>query len=208
MALIQEGKFTSDGNARDLDFGSEVLSIQMYNLTQYNSTANPGVLKRCNWSKSMPAASYFGVKNTNGAATDQSIYAAANGFSAFSEGAIFGAPVSGFTNANPGVITVSKNPADFGIAAGDTLVVGGIREAFDAAKPSLNGEYTVASVTATTITLAENTTGSRVYSSGGVVYDKSQPTENVGSRGISLGSAVVGANNDVWHYKVELVDAD
>lgn len=208
MALIQEGSFTSDGNARNLDFGSEVLSIEMHNLTQYNSSANPGVLKRCEWSKSMPAASYFGVKNTDGAATDESIYAAANGFTPLNEGAVFGAVISGFTNANPGVITVGQNPADFGISAGSTLVVGGIRETFDASKPSLNGEYTVASVTATTITLSDNTTNSRVYSSGGIAYGKAQPTENIGSEGLSLGSAVVGANNDVWYYKAKLVDAD
>jgi len=206
MAVV-EGYFTSDGNAYNLDLGSEVVSFEMHNLTQYNSTANPGVLKRAWWNKSMPAASYFGVVNTNAAATDESIYAAANGFTALDQGAVFGLTVSGFTNANPGVLTVNFDPSDLGIVAADILVVGQIAETYDATKTTLNGEFTVASTTATTITLVEDTTNYRVYSSSGIAYKKSSPTENVGIVGLTLGTAVVGANNDVWYYKAVLQDA-
>ena len=79
----------------------------------------------------------------------------------------FGAIVSGFTNANPGVITVDSTT---GITAGCVIKVEGIADDQTGTLP-LNGTYTVASVTATTITTATNTTvtGYSVWVSGGFV---------------------------------------
>lgn len=206
MTSIVTGTFTSDGNARILPFGSTVLYFEMHNLTQYASVANPGVLKRAWYESNMADGTYVGVKNTNAAATDESVTAAANGFTAINQGAKFGLTISGFTNANPGVITVSSDPAAYGVLAGDTIVIGNLVDVYNASKTTLNGSFTVASTTSTTIVLVEDTTNYRVYSQGGIAYISDEPTENVGVVGLQLGSAVCGANNDVWHYKAILAN--
>lgn len=204
MTTIMNGTFTSDGSARILSFGSSVLYFEMHNITQYASVANPGVLKRAWYESNMADGTYVGVKNTAAAATDESVTAAANGFTAINQGAKFGLAISGFTNANPGVITVTTNPETYGVLAGDTIVVGNLVDTYDALKTQLIGEFTVASTTATTIVLVEDTTNYRIYSQGGIAYIKGDPIDNIGVRGIELGSAVCGALNDVIHYKAIL----
>jgi hypothetical protein len=97
------------------------------------------------------------------------------------------------------VITVNDTAA-FGFAAGDTITVSGIADDNSAAN-SLNGEFTIASITATTITLSENTTAYSVYVSGGRVVRKTDANgdavaqENVAIRGVTLGTGAVGANS-------------
>ena len=67
----------------------------------------------------------------------------------------------------------------------------------------MNGEFVIASLTATTITTATNTsvTGYSVYVSGGTVSRVSDtngaaiPTENFAIRGLTLGTSAVGANS-------------
>ncbi len=66
---------------------------------------------------------------------------------------------------------------------------------------SLNGTFTIASLTDTTITLVESTVGLAVFVSGGVVTRISDvdgfpiPTENFAILGITLGTAVVGPDD-------------
>lgn len=207
MANIVTGSYTSDGNARILQFGANVKYFELLNYTAFDSTATPGDVKRAWFEENMAAGSYMAVKNTDGAATDESIKGAADGFTLVDQGAKFGLNVSAFTNANPGVITVGSSAEDFGVVAGDTIVVAGIRETYDASKTTLNGEFTVASVSGTGITLVEDTSNYRVYSSGGLVYRKSAPTENVGKQGIQIGTDVVGDASDVVHYMAVIEDA-
>lgn len=103
---------------------------------------------------------------------DQTVYSSSNGISllGFAPGAEaqYGAVVSGFTNANPGVITVDSTS---GISAGCVIRVEAVADDQTGTASSLNGVYTVASVTATTITTTTNTsvTGYSVYVSGGFV---------------------------------------
>lgn len=97
-----------------------------------------------------------------------------------SEQGQYGATISGFTNANPGVLTVNSTiPTQ--IMAGDIIRVAAVADS--QVGPTLNGDYYVASVTGTTITLGTapaglwtqttlsslNTTSSGVYISGGFV---------------------------------------
>ncbi len=146
------------------------------------------------WNSSMADASYLDV--------DAGTITATNGFTPISQSATFGSAISGFTNANPGVITAS-NVAAVGFAAGDTIKVAGLADAGTAL--SLNGTFTVASVTATTITLVENTSAPTysAYVSGGFatrvtdINGDAVVTENVAVQGITIGSDVVGANNAV-----------
>jgi len=144
------------------------------------------------WDSSMAAASYLTV--------DTGAVTLTNGFTPLAQSTAVGATISGFTNANPGVLTVNDTGV-FGFAAGDTVKVSELAD--DGTATSLNGSFTVASITATTITLVEDTTAYSVYVSGGKVVRVSDtngtaiPIENQAIRGVTLGTGVVGGNNDV-----------
>lgn len=147
------------------------------------------------WNSSMDDAAYTLV--SSGAVTTS------NGYTPLSQSTTVAATMSGFTNANPGVITVD-NTATYGFAVDDTIEVS---ECADdgTGTLSLNNTFTIASVTATTITLDEDTsvTGYSVYVSGGKVRRISDangvpiPTENFAIQGITIGTGAVGANNAV-----------
>lgn len=130
---------------------------------------------------------------------DAGTVSSSNGVTPLDQGAVFGAAISGFTNASPGVITAA-NVAQAGIVAGDTIKVAGVADDGSGTN-SLNNEFVVASVTATTITTTTDTsvTGYSVYVSGGFVSRVSDsngdpvPTENVGIQGVTLGTTAVGA---------------
>jgi len=123
-----------------------------------------------------------------------------NGFTPLAQSTAVGATISGFTNANPGVITVNDT-ATFGFAAGDTIKVAELADDLTG-DASLNNTFTVASVTSTTITLVEDTsvTDYSVYVSGGKVTrvsdtdGKAIPIENLAIGGITLGTGVMGGN--------------
>lgn len=74
------GSYTSDGNSRIIQIRSGILKFELFNYTNAASTANPGVIKRAWWQQGMPAASYVGVQNTDGAATDETVVSTTNGF--------------------------------------------------------------------------------------------------------------------------------
>ena len=76
----------------------------------------------------------------------------------------YGPIVFGFTNANPGVISVDNT---FQVTAGQNIRVANVAD--DQSAITLNGNYSVNTVTNTTITLNEDTSGNSVYISGGFV---------------------------------------
>lgn len=128
---------------------------------------------------------------------DSGSVSTSNGVTPLSQAPLFGAAITNMTNANPAVITASYI-SQVGVAAGDTIKVAGLAD--DGAGTSLNGEYTVASVTATTITTATDTSsGYSAYVSGGVASRVSDtngdavPTDNFAILGLTLGSNAVGA---------------
>lgn len=86
----------------------------------------------------------------------------------------YGPIISGFTNANPGVITVDNS---FQVSESENIRVANVAD--DQTALSLNGDYSVASVTNTTITLNEDTTSRATYISGGfvTVTQLDEPTE-------------------------------
>lgn len=147
---------------------------------------------------------YWNVQMGDGyvLAVDTGTVSTSNGVTPLAQGAVFGAAISAFTNDSPGVITAS-NIGAVGIAAGDTIKVAGVAD--DASGTSLNQDstFTVASVTATTITLDQNTSAYSVWVSGGHVTRVSDtngdpvPTQNVAIRGVTLGSNAVGAASAV-----------
>ena len=169
--------------ARNLNVGFTVAEVTSIDITTGGSFY---------WMDTMAAASYLDV--------DAGTIAATDGFTPYSSSANYGATISGFTNAAPGVITCTDTSLS-GFAVGDTIKVTGLAD--DLTAISLNGTYVIASLTATTITTVTNTGAYSVYVSGGKVTRVTSiggvavPTENVCRRGITLGTDVVGANNAV-----------
>jgi hypothetical protein len=145
------------------------------------------------WNSSMPDDYYLDV--------DAGTITTSNGFTPYNSGALFGSAISGFTNAADGVITAS-NIADVGFVVGDTVKVAGVADD-ESGTASLNGQYTVITVSATQLTVSESTVGLSVYVSGGVVSRVSDSsgapiaTQNFGIQGITIGSGVVGQNSAV-----------
>lgn len=102
------GHFTSDGNATTIELPGPANFYYQMNWTQWNSTANPGVLKRAWFHSTMPSGSYLGVKNTDGAATDESIRALTNGFTPTdprTPQTFAATAVTAVTQANPAQVT-------------------------------------------------------------------------------------------------------
>lgn len=184
MAQIKTFSWTNANPAvaRNLDVGFTVAEITTIDITNGGSWQ---------WVTGMADASSLDV--------DAGTISGSNGFTPLAQSSVYGATVSGFTNANPGVITVNDT-ATFGFAAGDTIKVSELADDLTG-DASLNNEFTIASVTATTITLVENTsvTGYSVYVSGGVVTRVSDtngdpiPTQNYAIRGMTVGTTPVGA---------------
>lgn len=151
--------------------------VEIINL---NSVATPtdGEIFKNVWQYGMVSGSvintvYQAVDDGVGTSlVDQTTYSSTNGITLLGFGASasaqYGAVVSAFTNANPGVITVDSTS---GITAGCVIRVEGIADDETGTASSLNGVYTVASVTSTTITTTTNTsvTAYSVYVSGGFV---------------------------------------
>lgn len=186
MAQIKRFAWTNPASAvaRNLDLGFTAAKVEVWDLTTPN---------RWEWTANMATASYFTLGTL--------AYTTSNGVTPLAQNSAYGATISGFTNANPGVITVNDT-ATFGFAAGDTIKVAEVADDLSGTN-SLNGTFTVASVTSTTITLVEDTsvTGYSVWVSGGVVTRVSDtngvavPIENKAIRGVTLGTGIVGANN-------------
>jgi hypothetical protein len=186
MAQIKRFAWTNPSTAvaRNLNTGFTVAKIEIFNLTTAAALA---------WTADMAVASIFNV--------GVPAYTTTNGVTPLAQNAAFGATISNFTNANPGVITVNDT-ATFGFAAGDTVKVSELADDSSDAN-GLNGNFTVDSVTATAITLVENTSSYSVYVSGGVVTRVSDangdpvPIQNKAIRGVTLGTSAVGGNSEV-----------
>lgn len=186
MAQVKTFTWTnaSSAVARDQDVGFTVAEATTVDTTNGGSWY---------WNSQMNDAEVLDV--------DSGTFTTSNGFTPLSQNAAYGSAMSALTAASPGVITCS-NTAVFGFAVGDTISVEGVAES--GSGTSLNRKtFTIASLTATTITTAQNTTSDAVYVSGGIVSRVSDtngiaiPIENKAIRGITIGSTPVGANSAV-----------
>ena len=186
MAQVKRFAWTNPSTAvaRNLNVGFSASKIEIFNLSTAAALA---------WTADMADDSIFNV--------GVPAYTTSNGVTPLAQDAAYGASISGFTNDSPGVITVNDT-ATFGFAAGDTIKVAELADD-GAAANSLNGTFTIASVTSTTITLNEATnSGFSAYVSGGVVSRVSDSSgdavavENKAIRGLTLGTSAVGGNSE------------
>jgi hypothetical protein len=98
------GSFVSTGQSTILPFESSVDYFELFNETQMNSAANPGVVKKASWIRGMAAGSAYVVKNTNGLATDESSLLATGGVTLINTSVTTPGPVVALT-AGPGAVT-------------------------------------------------------------------------------------------------------
>tara|TARA_R110000868_G_scaffold300583_2_gene561006 strand:- start:5546 stop:6142 length:597 start_codon:yes stop_codon:yes gene_type:complete len=186
MAQVKSFTWTNAASAvaRDQDVGFVVEEATTVDTTNGGSWY---------WNSQMADAAVLDV--------DSGTFTTSNGFTPLSQSSNYGATMSAMTNANPGVITCT-NTAPAGFAAGDTIAVERVAES--GTGTSLNRRtFTIASLTATTITLDQNTTSDAVYVSGGAVSRVSDTAgvaiaqENFAIRGVTVGTTPVGANSAV-----------
>lgn len=184
MAQIKRFAWTNPGTAvaRNLNVGFEPVKVEIWDLTTPNAFE---------WTTDMADASYFTLGTL--------AYTTSNGVTPLSQSTAVGATISAISAANPAVITVDDT-ATFGYAAGDTIKVTGVAD--DLTGTTLNGDYTIASITATSITTGTNTSsGYSAYVSGGHAIRVSDtngdaiPIENLAIQGVTLGTGCVGANS-------------
>lgn len=184
-----------------INLNFQVARVEVFDQTSYGSTTS-GTLVSAHWNNSMPAGSAF-----LSSATGKS-YITSNGFTPMQQAVRTGASISGFSNANPATVQVDDATA---FNTGDVIKVVGVADSFpsgNSTASSLNGTYTVASISGNTLTLNVDSTGFKTYVAGGFVSiitklingnNTPWPLVNTSVGGILLGSSVVGASSDTLH---------
>lgn len=183
MSQIKTVSWTNPATAvaRNVSVGFEVASVQVIDVTA-------GAAFK--WVYGMANGSFQNIAT--------SAITTTNGFTPLTQDALIGAPITAVTRAADTVFTCSFLD-QFSFAVGDTVTAGGIAD--DGTGLTLNGTYTVLSVSATQITCSESTaSGYSVYVSGGYLVQVSNadgvpyPTKNVAIQGCTLGTGMVGGN--------------
>lgn len=125
---IVSGYYTATGSAKSIPIPFTPSWFELHiqgnsSGDNWNSVANPGVLKSAWWSQGMASASALGVYNTAGAATDVRTFVSSDGISPITtEGTILGTPtaITGITNAAPPVVTTA---GAHGYSSGDVVIL-------------------------------------------------------------------------------------
>jgi hypothetical protein len=227
MSQIRSARFISTGAALTLPLGFIPDIITVYNLTKLAvnppNSATPAVSL---WLKGMASPSASQTIYTTGAPAQS--YITTNGFTSVILGADWQNTqytITGITNANPGVVTVSSiSPTNtLTLVNGMTVTLSNV-----VGMTQVNtNRYLVANISGSTFQLYDlfgqpvDTTGFGTYTSGGIVnqisYPQTAPTigtngqilaqgnppgnqYDIGYEGIILGTSVVGANNDLMRY--------
>lgn len=184
MAQIYRTSWTNPASAvaKNISVGFSPSRVTTYDITNGASWV---------WVYGMPAAYCMRV--------DTGAMVTSNGYTALAESTLYGAPVTAISKSSTTTVTCSYLD-QFSFTAGDTVKLTEVAD--DGTATTLNGTYTVSSVTATTVVLTANTTtGYSVYVSGGYLSQvsdsngKAYAQVNVAIRGAIIGTGMVGANN-------------
>ena len=125
MSTILNGSYTSDGEARTIYVPSSCDSFEWFVQgssagDNWDSTANPGVIKRGWWFKGMGSQTALAVYNTDGAATDQSTFISADGFEIIDPDAPSTYTATAVTNVSQAAAAVVTS-ASHGLVTGDLV---------------------------------------------------------------------------------------
>lgn len=193
------GYFISDGGAYDLLLPWQADKLEVYNYTKYGT--NSQNLSSV-WFRDMPAGD--GLIIARGTTDLTSTLEATNGFTTNNTAAGFTATqvtITGVTTATPGVVTAASH----GLSDGDRVMITKLAGALG--DELNNRQFVVDVLTANTFALYDvygnAITVVGTYTSGGQINKMVQlaGTENeVPVYRITLGTAVVGNDNDVMYF--------
>jgi len=199
--MSQERKFklTSAGTAYNLDIGFEPNTVTVWNYTQWETDTK--TVKHY-WHKGM-ADAYALTEITEDDGLNRAI-TTTNGFTLYDTSAVTGnyQTASGITAANPAVVTITSTT---GWTAGDAVRFKDLDEMVelnDTAKPYYIKEI----IDGTTFSLDLDASSYVAETTGGTVYNLSKVVEAEGFKGITLGTSVVGAADDILYIRAELSD--
>lgn len=124
--IIQQGRFTSDGAAENLDIRSDVDWMEVINETQFATTQTPGRGVKFEWQRGLTDGHAFEYTKADGANTLQAEKVTSGGFTLLTPGAGLGPVVTGttITKADPPVCTANGH----GYSNGDVVVLSNLTE--------------------------------------------------------------------------------
>lgn len=205
MARMEKFRIQSAGTAYDLEIGFVPDTIEVWNYTKWATDATK---VKFYWHRGMTDA-YDLSELCEDTSTNHAIDAS-NGFTVASTMSVTSnrQTVSGITQANPGVVTVSST-AD--MTSSDKIRfrdIGGMVELND-------NLYEVVVIDGTTFRMLDaagddiDTTGYTTFAAGSAlnyVFDVSAVVSNSGTYRVTLGTTVVGANDDILFVECRQAD--
>ncbi len=209
MAIYRTGTLTGTGSAINLTLGFVPTRIRVVNHTILATPSN--AVFNSEWFNSMVNASAYTITNPS---TPVFAYTASNGFTPFqtADSALWtptNLTITGISQAAQAVVTATNS-----LAVGDVVTFSNVRGMVQI--NTLRG--TVVAASGANFTVNINTTGFTAYTSGGIanviassstayIVDPTNglPSQaNVGVIGITLGTTVAGALNDVLRWEAYL----
>lgn len=195
--FLNKYRIQSAGAAYTLDIGFEPDTIEVWNSTKW---ATDGTKCKFYWHKGMTAG--YALSEV---ADDTSINRAietTNGFTVLETTSIDSGrgTISGISAASPAVITIGSTS---GWTTGDHVRIRDVVGSTSALGSLLNDNlYKITVINSTTFSIAtldgaSVSTVGLTYSSGGYAYNVTKTVTNEGSYRVTLGSTVVGANDDI-----------
>jgi len=198
MAFIEKHRIQSAGSAYTDEVGFYPDTIEVWNATKWATDATK---VKFYWHRGM-AAGYSLSELTEDSSANRAIDSS-NGFTVLTTSSWTDnqTAITGATQANPCVLTVTSHPwtaANNGEAIRVRDVVG---------MTELNGNfYKMTYVDANSISLDVDASGFTSYTSGGIAYNISQKVYNSGSYRVTLGSVVAGSSSDVLYVEYRQAD--
>lgn len=226
MGQYRNGIITSSGSAVNLALG---FVPDRFTILNYTKTAAQSGVGYSEWINKVVASGKALISTYTAGVPTVSLLAS-NGITPVATGGVWyntNYTITGITNANPGVVTVSSVSPTGGLtlANGDTVTISGV-----VGMTQVNeNRYIVSGISGNTFTLYDlfgnpvDTTAFGTYSSGGIAnlisYPATAPTINAttgqiiaqgnpagnlydtGYEGVTLGTGVVGSASDVLYWE-------
>lgn len=185
MGQSRAFRLQSAGSAYNLIVGFVPTRVEILNLTKW---ATDGSSVKFYWDESM-ADGYAYAEKCEDSSSDKAIITS-NGVTPY-EASNFASnqyTITGISKASNAVVTCT-NTASVGDFVHISGVVG-MEEINDAS-------YKVLAASASSITIEVNSTNFGTYTSGGIAANESATTVDNGGQGVTLGTSVIGSDNDI-----------
>lgn len=121
--IIQQGRFTADGNVVNLSIRSEVDWMMVYNVTQAAASQTTALGVKYYWQRGFPAGAKWTTLKSNAAnAANLDAYSTSSGFTLLDTSVVIdGSLVSTITDISNAAIPVVTNSGTNGLSAGQTV---------------------------------------------------------------------------------------